>query len=245
MKYSKCLDPGGAWRIHMLRHLLGNDVFWVGVRLYVSRFMGRTVETEDFRHALEEVSGLNLTRFFDQWLYSKGYPKLQISMEHNKDADLVQFAVEQTQVDQKAGIGLFSFDLDLEIVDDKGGFHRGQVVFDYNTRATTSITIPKDTKPLQVRVDPLHKVLFTLDFKPSEEILIETARQGDVFSRIWAYRELINIGTYQIFKKVKDLVTQEKAARVRERGTACHHYAGGFFFFPLISIIVITHYFSC
>jgi aminopeptidase N len=58
--------PGGAWRLHMLRHLLGDESFWAGVRKYVKDYSGKTVETEDFRKYLEDASGLNLNKFFDQ-----------------------------------------------------------------------------------------------------------------------------------------------------------------------------------
>jgi aminopeptidase N len=64
--------PGGAWRIHMLRSLLGDATFWAGVQAYVAQHAQKSVQTSDFQTALEQASGLNLTRFFDEWVYSKG-----------------------------------------------------------------------------------------------------------------------------------------------------------------------------
>ena len=63
--------PGGAWRLHMLRKVVGDGVFWSAVRKYIAAFQGRVVETEDFRKMVEHESGLNLTRFFDEWFYMK------------------------------------------------------------------------------------------------------------------------------------------------------------------------------
>lgn len=53
--YDDHLYPGGSCRLHMLRHLLGDDVFWRAVRLYVQRHARGLVETGDFRRAMEEV----------------------------------------------------------------------------------------------------------------------------------------------------------------------------------------------
>ena len=61
----------------MLRRLLGDTAFWSGVQSYVQSHLQQTVETDDFRKHLERVSGRNLTRFFDQWFYGRGFPKLR------------------------------------------------------------------------------------------------------------------------------------------------------------------------
>jgi len=58
--------PGGALRIHMLRHKLGDTVFWNAVKDYVNTFQGQNVETADFQKCLEKASGINLVKFFDQ-----------------------------------------------------------------------------------------------------------------------------------------------------------------------------------
>lgn len=34
--------------------------------------------SDDFRKKLEDHSRLNLTQFFDEWIYGKGYPKLKV-----------------------------------------------------------------------------------------------------------------------------------------------------------------------
>ena len=74
---------GGAWRLHMLRKRLGDKIFWGAVQDYIATYSKKTVETEDFRKILEKHSFLNLSKFFEQWFYSKGYPKLKISVNYN------------------------------------------------------------------------------------------------------------------------------------------------------------------
>merc|ERR1712080_33792 len=47
--YDSHLYPGGAWRLHMLREMLGNDIFWKGVQRYIKDYKGKVVTTVDFR----------------------------------------------------------------------------------------------------------------------------------------------------------------------------------------------------
>ena len=65
---------------------------------YVATYSGSVVETEDFKRCFEKESGLNLTKFFDQWVYGKGYPKLKVTYEDLVDSrEIVQIVIEQTQ----------------------------------------------------------------------------------------------------------------------------------------------------
>jgi hypothetical protein len=66
----------GACVLHMLRGLLGDEVFFRALRLYFDRWKFRRAGTDDFRRTLEEASGLELGRFFDQWVRDDGEPEL-------------------------------------------------------------------------------------------------------------------------------------------------------------------------
>ena len=107
------LYPGGAWRLHMLRHLVGDDKFWAGVQDYVNTYAGKTVKSLDFQRCIEKHSGLNLDSFFDMWFRSKGYPILKAAFEYDKEKGRGKLTIEQKQVDQKKGIELFEMDLEF------------------------------------------------------------------------------------------------------------------------------------
>jgi aminopeptidase N len=77
----------GACVLHMLRERLGNDVFWAGIRLYLDRFKYQAVETDDLRRVLEEVSGESLERFFAQWVYRAGTPRVDIELDWEPRSD--------------------------------------------------------------------------------------------------------------------------------------------------------------
>ena len=54
----------GSWVLHMLRGVLGTEIFREGIRAYYLKFKDLNASTEDFKMVMEEVSGLSLTYFF-------------------------------------------------------------------------------------------------------------------------------------------------------------------------------------
>jgi aminopeptidase N len=60
----------GAYVAHLLREHLGEARFWSGLRHYTRAFMGRSVTTPEFQHAMEQGSGADLREFFERWVYT-------------------------------------------------------------------------------------------------------------------------------------------------------------------------------
>jgi aminopeptidase N len=65
----------GAWVLHMLRYLLGDEDFFEAIYTYTNTpaFLYGVADTDDMRGVFEAVSGMDLGWFFDQWIYSPGY----------------------------------------------------------------------------------------------------------------------------------------------------------------------------
>ena len=66
----------GAEVLHMLRTILGEELFWKSIKAYAEKFALKSVETYDFKRTIEDVTGNNLYWFFDQWVHKAGYPEL-------------------------------------------------------------------------------------------------------------------------------------------------------------------------
>ncbi len=66
----------GASALHMLRHILGDTVFFGSMRAYANDSLIKygTATTDDLERAFEETSGRNLRFFFDEWIYGENYP---------------------------------------------------------------------------------------------------------------------------------------------------------------------------
>lgn len=93
----------GAWVLHMLRNLLGDDVFFEGLRAYGNAHAYSVAATEDMRKSFETVFQDDLEWFFDQWVYQAGYPEYQITNtigEHDNEGLFeINIMLEQKQVD--------------------------------------------------------------------------------------------------------------------------------------------------
>ena len=68
----------GGRILHMLRHYLGDDAFFNGLKLYLNQNAFQTVEIHQLRLAMEEVCGQDLNWFFNQWFLSSGHPLLVV-----------------------------------------------------------------------------------------------------------------------------------------------------------------------
>lgn len=60
----------GGLFLHRLRERLGDEIFWRGLALYTSRNANRLVDTEDFKSAMEEASGRDLAKLFEEEVYN-------------------------------------------------------------------------------------------------------------------------------------------------------------------------------
>lgn len=210
--YDRHLYPGGACRLHMLRRLLGDEVFWAAVRDYVKTYGGQVVETDDFRRMMEKHSGRSLVRFFDQWFFGKGYPSLKVTFGHDTAKGEGTFEIEQTQVDDKAGVPAFALTLKVGWVVD--GKLETRTVEIEQARHTVVVAMP--TEPEQVRVDPGTEVLVKIELNPGDDKLRrQLTGAADVVGRILAGEELAKTGRAKNIAAVRDAYAAEPFWGVR------------------------------
>ena len=220
--YDRHLYPGGGSRLHMLRKELGDDLFFEGVRTYVKRHVGGLVETDDFRKALEDVSGRPLGRWFDQWIHTAGYPSVKVSWSRDAERGVGTLTVEQTQVDEKQGKKPFAFGLDVRLVVD--GQERIETL--HVEHAKHVVDLPAAKEPDLVEVDPFGRVVMKLEFDPGATLLRKLLRDAKtVVGRIRAARTLCSSGKRANLEAVREAYGQEAfwGARVtfaRAMGTA-------------------------
>ncbi len=78
----------GAAILHMLRfEFQDDDLFFDALKQYTQQYGGSTATGADFRDKMAEVSGLDLTDFFNQWYYGEGYPTYSIQWSQD-DANM-------------------------------------------------------------------------------------------------------------------------------------------------------------
>jgi hypothetical protein len=120
----------GAAVLHMLRRLLGDEVFFDGLRRFYVDRRHQKAGTDDFERAMESASGRVLDRFFERWIYGTDLPRIDYSSTIGEGEVTVRF--EQ----------------------------RGDVVFDlpvtvtltYTNGETTDVVVPLTDRQIERRI---------------------------------------------------------------------------------------------
>lgn len=143
----------GAWVLHMLRKILGDDVFFGGIRRYYAIYSGSNSSSEDFESVMEAVSGIPLRGFFRQWLHQPGWPDYRVDWQWLSSSGEAEIRISQ----QQAG-GLYDMPLDL-VFGVEGGKER-QTVRVSGREERFRIRLPE--RPVSLDVDPDNWVLKTV-----------------------------------------------------------------------------------
>lgn len=137
----------GGWVLHMLRHEVGDQSFWKGIRQYYSTYKNSNAYTSDFQRIMEEASGKDLSWFFKQWIHRGGHPKITGSWHFDPASKTISVDLTQDQT-----TGLFKFPLEIGL-----GSEVKTVTVD---KKTQTFSFPIAEKPAQISLDPNIWLLF-------------------------------------------------------------------------------------
>ncbi|MCC6383642.1 MAG: T9SS type A sorting domain-containing protein [Bacteroidia bacterium] len=68
----------GADIIHTMRNYMGDSSFFNGCKYYLNNRAYGNASSEDLRDDLTAGSGINMSRFFDDWIFTPGWPHFSI-----------------------------------------------------------------------------------------------------------------------------------------------------------------------
>jgi aminopeptidase N len=92
----------GGKILHSLRYYLGDDAFFASLKKYLTDFKYRSAEISDLRKCFEEISGEDLSWYFNQWWMDKGHPILDITHQYDAGNKTIALTVRQTQTAAEA-----------------------------------------------------------------------------------------------------------------------------------------------
>ena len=151
----------GSWVLHMLRGVLGTKIFWKGIENYYLKYKDLNASTADFKKVMEEVSGINLTTFFNQWLYQPGVLKLEAEWYYDKsETELVLF-LKQVQ-DGKVLIEM-PIEIGINYQENKQKIQKIQLSGAYSKHR-----IKLENEPTNISLDPNLLVLMNNSIKKIE-----------------------------------------------------------------------------
>jgi hypothetical protein len=137
----------GAWVLHMLRHVMGDEKFFAALRTYVKEYSYRNVATEDFRAICERVYGKSMEWFFAQWVTGVSRPMYRVSWTAADDQ--LALTIRQAQTDAPA----FTMPIDVTVTT-ASGVTRHTV---WNDRNEQTFRIPMTSKTSDIKnvsIDP-------------------------------------------------------------------------------------------
>ena len=181
--------PKGGRVLHMLRFVLGDELFWKAIRHYTKKHEFDVVETAQFRIAIEEATGQGLGWFFDQWLHHGGHPEYDVACDWDDEEKVLRMTVKQTQkVDDLTP--LFRMPVEIELVTSKKTIRRRVTV----SKAEETFHFTLDERPRRVLFDPEDWLLKKLTFQKSkQEWLDQLAHDGHIVCRVRAVRAMAEL----------------------------------------------------
>lgn len=145
----------GAWVLHMLRGIMGDEAFFKAVRAYYEKYKYSNAETSQLVEVFEEYYGSKLDWFFDQWVYKgTGRPRYEYSwkfedFQGQKGSGAYTVRLQLKQVQKEDEIDLYKMPVKVTVVTQAGD--KEFTVF--NDTKEQSFLLTVDSTPKEVLID--------------------------------------------------------------------------------------------
>ncbi|MDJ0657923.1 MAG: M1 family metallopeptidase [Crocosphaera sp.] len=213
--YDRHLYEKGACVYHMIRGILGEELFDKAIHTFVNDNAHKTVETIDLLRAIETVTGYNLLFLFDQYVFRGGHPDYKVSYSWDNDNNLAKLTVTQTQVKEENGKNKDSFDLKIPI----GFGYKNSAIKTFTLRIhekQQSFYFPLESKPDFISFDVNNYFLKTVELDyPIGELKAQLSHDLDPVSRIYAAIAIGKKGNLEAIKSLEEALTNDPFWGVR------------------------------
>jgi hypothetical protein len=145
----------GACVVHMLRHVLGDSVFYEAMAAYRQAHEYQSATSAQFQQDVEGVYGADLTWFFDEWIYDVGWPDYEYGWLAESRGDSFDLNLEISQVHTNGPI--FTMPVDVRITTIAGD----TLVFLWVDEADEAFDFTLGDEPIAIEIDPDNWILNT------------------------------------------------------------------------------------
>lgn len=87
----------GGRILHMLRKFVGDEAFFKSLNLYLNRYAYKAAEIGNLRQCFEEVMGVDMNWFFNEWFLACGHPVLNMQSHYDSQTHKVIINIRQEQ----------------------------------------------------------------------------------------------------------------------------------------------------
>jgi len=216
--YDRHLYEKGACVYHMIRAILGDDLFDQAIQTFVQDNAHNTVETVDLLRAIDRATGYNLMFLFDQYVFRGGHPDYRVAYSWENGSKLAKLTVTQKQA-KKDSESKELFDLKMPIGFGYLGSDSTPELKTFSLRihqAEQSFYFPLDKKPDFISFDVHNNFLKTVELKyPVAELKKQLQYDPDPISRIYAAGALAKKGGLEVIKALAKSLTEDPFWGVR------------------------------
>jgi aminopeptidase N len=198
----------GAVVLHLLRMRLGDESFFKGTQLYIDRFKFTQAETDDFRICLEAAIGESLERFFDQWCYRPGLPRLDVAVRWDSESSSLIVRAEQTQTID-ADNPAYVMDIPLYVTVGEG---EGTYYYLRTDARVAEQSFAFDAAPADVVVDPYFASGAPCKVEKTLAMWLRQIERGPTY--------LAQVQAAEHLGEFEDATAQQSLARIVEREAA-------------------------
>ncbi|MBI3726085.1 HEAT repeat domain-containing protein [bacterium] len=205
--FDRHLYEKGGSVLHYLRFLLGEDDLRASIKHYLEKHREKPVETVDFQRAIQETTGRDLERFFDEHVLGRGHASLKLAFEHDEERKLAKLTIEQTQ-DPSSARDVFHLELGLSLwISGKREAHRLQL-----EERKQTFHFPAEKRPDWVALDPGGWALVSLDISelPESMHVLALEKDEDPITRIRAARALGKKATPKAIEALRRAVSEDR-----------------------------------
>lgn len=150
----------GAWVLHMLRGVLGDEIFFDAIKQYATdpRFIYNHASTEDFKEVCETISGINLDFFFEEWIYDEYFPTYTYMYSQDSFTNNLALQINQTQ-GQLGRREIFEMPINVKINFSDGS---DSLLTLWNDQVNTEYNIVLNKIVASLQIDPDEWILRTV-----------------------------------------------------------------------------------
>ena len=218
--------------LHMIRNYLGELNFRKSLKAYLAQYQHKSADTLDLLRIFEEVSGIEMHFFFDQWIYREGHPDLYIdfTLQH-VDPKVDENATKNLTMKIRQGSDdpnnvehtlyhRFPLEIKITLLDNTEKKRQILHLIDINGHTSEStVNIDSNFSINSISIDPNCKVLKdvrsikilneTEDFQ-LKRLLINQMKKGEtIIERINAVRILKNQFSEDVITALQNRITED------------------------------------
>jgi aminopeptidase N len=217
----------GAATLNTFRHLLGDDIFFRGLTIFLKQNEFQNVVTKDLIDAFNLAYNENLSSdkianpemsnwMFDQWIYKAGYPVFEVNYDYDGSSKELVLNVKQVQkIDSITPI--FKAPLKIKI---KSKNENKEEIINVG-KAHDVFRIKLSSPPEMVIFDHGNRIVDSLRFdKPKADWKKQVTDSRDAIDRIMGVRGLNEYSSHDdVLLLLKDLMLNDRYWGVKQEAT--------------------------